>query len=168
MRDQFVARGVFGASAAIDVVRAVDIEIESLVKLLGSEVASEFEAVISHHFSKAVRNLISVSALRELTFKVVANRKAAGNVYIRHAFAVGAEVRMNAKVGIARVRKTIGSGNRFAGILHQRSVLRMQERTLSFAEECEPCFVHGRGTNGPGMADVYLLRSLVGQVAKAR
>src|SRR5260221_2323720 len=111
-------------TAAIDVVRAVDVEIEPLVKLLIAEVAPEFDAVISDHFSKAVRNLVSVSVLRQLAFKIVANRKSAGNIHVRDAFAVRTEIRMNAKVGIGRVRKTICSGNRFARALHQRGVLR--------------------------------------------
>src|SRR5882762_9402792 len=69
---------------------------------------------------------------------------------------------------VARIREAIAAGNRLAGILHQRSVLRMQERALALAEERKPHFIHRGCAKGPGMRDVQLLRSLVRQIAKTR
>jgi len=72
--------------------------------------------------------------------------------------------RMNSKVWIVRVGKAICCGHGLARILHQGRVLRMQECPLPFPEERKPDFVHGGGTDSPGMADVDLLRTVIGQI----
>jgi len=76
---------------------------------------------------------------------------------------------MNAKVGIARVRKTIGSGNRFAGILAQAQC----------AEDARTCLVlRGRIVKRASFTEVVPIVQvcamftccvrLIRQIAKAR
>src|SRR5262245_11949563 len=75
---------------------------------------------------------------------------------------------MNPQVWIARVRKAVRGRNCLARVLYQCSVLRMQERSLSFAEKSEAGFVDRSSANGPAVCDVHLLGAIIGQVAKAR
>src|SRR5258707_11083311 len=87
----------FFGPASIKVIRTVNIEIQPLVELLVAKIAAELKAVISDYFSKAVRNLVSVALLRQLTFKVVPDRKSAGNINVRDAFAAGPEIWVNSQ-----------------------------------------------------------------------
>jgi hypothetical protein len=62
------------------------------------------------------------------------------------------------------IGKALISWNRRAGILYQRGILRMQKCTLTLTEKCEPRLVNGRRADGPGVADVQLLNSLIRQI----
>ncbi len=74
---------------------------------------------------------------------------------------------MNAQIRIVGISETIGCRDGLAGILHQVRVLRMQKCALALAKKSEARFVDGSRADRPGVADVHLLNSFVGQVAKA-
>src|SRR5882724_10645577 len=129
-----VGNRVVGA-ASVEVVRAVDVEIEPLVELVRAEIAAKLQAVIPDHFSIAVRHLVGVSLLREFSFKVIANGKTAGNVDIGNAFPARSKIRVNSQVWVRGIRKTVSGSDCLAGILHQRGVLGMQESSLALTEK---------------------------------
>ncbi len=124
--------------------------------------------MIADHFSKAIRELIGVAPLRQFAFKIVSDRESAGNVDVRHALAARSQIRMDTKCvcWVSGVRKALVGRNRLAGILYQRGILRMQKCALALTEKCEPRLVNRGRSNGPGVADVQLLNSLVCQIAK--
>src|SRR5262249_28088029 len=76
------------------------------------------------------------------------------------------QVRMDAKRirWIGWIGKALGGRNRLAGILHERCMLWMQKRALAFAEKGEPQFVDGSRSDGPSVADVYLLNALIRKI----
>src|SRR4029077_12395836 len=100
--------------------------------------------------------------------EVVSDVEAARNVDEGHAFASRAQSRVDPYIRIVWVRKTICRRDRFAGVLHQSGVLRMQKRPLALAEQRKARLVHRRRANRPGVADVDLLNALVGQITKSR
>ena len=106
--------------------------------------------------------------MRQFALKIVAERKSSRNIHVRNSFPACTKVGVNSEIRRVGVGKAIGGRDRRAGVLHQRRVLRMQERALPFAEKCKTRLVHRSRPDGPGMRDVYLLGSLIGQIAEPR
>src|SRR5258708_30379073 len=123
-----------------------------LVNLLEPKSAPKLKSLIPDHFSIAVRHLIGVSLLRQFSFKLIADRKTAGNVDIWNAFPARSKIREDSQIRVSGVRKTVSGRDCFTGILHQRGVLGMQESSLALAAVGKSQFVHRRRSDCSGMA----------------
>src|SRR5258708_20313352 len=151
---------VVGPSTKIEVL-AADIEEERLVKSLRTEISAEFQIVFPDGLAEVVGPLIGISNLWQFHLEIVAEVEPPGNIHDRHAFTAGPQFRVNAKVGVIRSSKTVGSRYSLAGILYQGGMLWVQERSLAFPKKRETRLVHRRRTESPGVTDVELLDAFV-------
>src|SRR5260221_3867066 len=154
-------------SAAEIEILAADVEIQCLIELLIANVPSELQVVLADGLAEIVRPLESVADLGQLAFEIVADIEPARNIDERHSFAARPQSRGDSYTRIGRGREAVGRRNRFASLLHPRRMLRMQKRSLPFAEHREARLVHRWCGNCPRMTDIDLLNALVGQIAES-
>ena len=120
-----------------------DIEVQGLIELLVANVSAQFDGVSTNNFAEVIGPLKSVAHLGQLSFKIVAEAEAARNADERHAFAAGAESRVNPDSRIVRVAEAGARNNsRCAGILDQIRALRVKELSLAFTEKGKAGLVH--------------------------
>ena len=120
---------------------SADFEVEKLIETLAPDIATEFESVLAHRLRVVVRPLESISGLGKFSLKVVADRKASGNIDEWKPDTSG-KIRCDSGGGIARVGKTIGRRNVDTGILNaSESVQWMVLTFLRFAEVVKAEFV---------------------------
>src|SRR5207249_2672910 len=89
-------------TAAEVAVVAIGVEEQRLEEALFSEIDAELSGVLAHYLGQAIADLIGVTFLRQLAFKVIADSKSARNADKRHALAIRAETWRDPELWVGR------------------------------------------------------------------
>ncbi len=156
---------------------AIHVKVQSLVKSLATNVAAKLQRVFPDNLTDSVRPLEGIAYLRQFALTVVSDRESAAHLNERKPLVFRTEIGMNAQrvlrsaIGEARHRtgnisEPCRSGR--TGILNYRREGGMLKCPLRLTVEVEAELIDSTIADGPGMADVPLLKPFVDDGPKPR
>src|ERR1700731_3930400 len=126
-----------------------------------ADISAELEAVISSDFAEVIRPLVYVTYLRQFTFKVVADDRAAGNGNKRQARVARQSCRDSGS-RCGRVRETMRCINGGTRGMHGpvlADVRGLVVLSLGLTEVGKPGLIYSCRSDRPGMACIQLLKT---------